>query len=118
MEPIEEEAPLDPAAERLRRKMVRLLAVSIGVRLVGVMAVLGAVVYKIGESGEEARVGTRELAGAPLDFSIDLPEAARVIGASLDGNRIMLHIMLPEGAERLMVYSLNGGGVLATVALD
>lgn len=118
MESNEEEAPLDPAAERLRRKMVRLLAVSIGVLLVGVMAVLGAVVYKIGAREQLAPVAGNTPSGFPRDLAIDLPEAARVVGASLDGSRIMLHIITAEGAQRLMVYSLDGGGILATVALD
>ena len=42
-----DEKPLDPEMEKVRRKMVRLLAVSIGVMFIGLMAVLGAIVYKI-----------------------------------------------------------------------
>jgi hypothetical protein len=41
-----EEKPLDPDMEKVRRKMVRLLAVSIGIMFIGLMAVLGAIVYK------------------------------------------------------------------------
>jgi len=50
----DEEQPLDPAMERVRRKMVRLMVISIGIMMVGLMAVLGAIVYKIGGSGEQA----------------------------------------------------------------
>jgi hypothetical protein len=41
-----EEKPLDPEMEKVRRKMVRLLAVSIGIMFIGLMTVLGAIVYK------------------------------------------------------------------------
>ena len=50
----EDEKPLDPAMENVRKKMVRLLAISLGVMMVGLMAVLGAIVYKISGGGKEA----------------------------------------------------------------
>ncbi|MDK1478005.1 hypothetical protein QN226_04685, partial [Sinorhizobium sp. 6-117] len=43
----QEEKPLDPAMENVRRKMVRLQLVSAGVMLVMLMAVLGTIVYKV-----------------------------------------------------------------------
>lgn len=44
--------------ERVRRKLARMMAVSIGVMLIGLMAVLGAVVYKAAGTG--APQGTAE----------------------------------------------------------
>ena len=51
---LDEEKPLDPAVERVRRRMLRLMVISIGIMMTGLMAVLGAIVYKIGSYGEEA----------------------------------------------------------------
>ena len=51
IENIDAEKPLDPAMERVRRRLARLMVVSIGVMLVGLMAVLAAVVYKSSDSG-------------------------------------------------------------------
>jgi len=115
---IEEEKPLDPAAERLRRKMLRLLAVSIGTLMIGVMAVLGAVVYKIGSRGDS---GPEISASAPVEAyrgRIDLPQGARILSTSLDRDRVLLHLELAGGAQSLMLYSLSGGGILAEVAVD
>src|SRR6478735_1566643 len=61
----EEDAPLDPAAERLRRKLVRLLLVSGGIMMLGFIAVFAAIVYKVGKAEEG---GARALsAGTPVD---------------------------------------------------
>ena len=66
----EEEKPLDPEMEKVRRKMVRLLVVSIGIMILGVMAVLAGVVYKVIEPDEEGQaVASGSLtvpSGAPL----------------------------------------------------
>ena len=43
----QEEKPLDPVMENVRRKMIRLQLVSAGVMLVMLMVVLGAIVYKL-----------------------------------------------------------------------
>jgi hypothetical protein len=52
-----EEKPLDPEMEKVRRKMVRLLAVSIGIMFIGLMTVLGAIVYKFtqDDAGKQRR---------------------------------------------------------------
>ncbi len=54
-----EEQPLDPAMERVRRKMIRLLAVSIGIMVIGLMAVLAAIVYKINQPVSEVATAAR-----------------------------------------------------------
>lgn len=118
---LEDEKPLDPATEKVRRKMVRLLAVSIGVMMVGLMAVLGAIVYKFNDSGRQA--ATREAGSAPLPYEnlegrIDLPDRAEIVSASLDADRVLLHIRLPDGASSLLVYSLERNRIIARVAID
>ena len=42
----EEEKPLDPAVEKVRRKLVRFVAINLGLLFVALMAVVGAIVYK------------------------------------------------------------------------
>lgn len=115
---VEEEKPLDPAAERLRRKMVRLLAVSIGTLFIGVMAVLGAVVYKLSGRNAAPAVLEAQAPGVAVEGRIDLPEGARIVSADLDGERVMLHVRLADGRERLLVHSLAGGGIIADLAID
>jgi hypothetical protein len=51
-----EEKPLDPAVEKVRRKLVRFVAINLGLLFLALMAVLAAVVYKTGAPSEIATV--------------------------------------------------------------
>lgn len=55
-----QEPPLDPAMERVRRKMIRLLIISIGIMVIGLIAVLSAVVYKINQTPDTAESETAQ----------------------------------------------------------
>lgn len=98
----DDDAPLDPAVERIRRKLARLLFVSFGVMLVGFAAVLIAIVYRISQDSAPAA------SAAPV--ALDVP-AADLRAASVDGDRLVLTI---GGAEpRIEVRRLSDGAVLA-----
>lgn len=105
----ESDAPLDPAQERLRRKLVRLLVVSGGIMMLGLVAVFAAIVYKVGERNEAADLST----AAPMEGSIGIPAGYRLAGASLDGERALLTLEGPDGDPLLLVVDLKTGAVLA-----
>ena len=66
----QEEKPLDPAMESVRRKMVRLQIVSGAIMFVSLMAVFGAVVYKAMHSeAKEAASAVAALAWSASDSS-------------------------------------------------
>ncbi|KQT88161.1 hypothetical protein [Aurantimonas sp. Leaf443] len=100
----EEDAPLDPATERLRRKMLRLLALSVGTLILGVMAVLAAIVYKSSAPDLPA-------AGAP-PLALALPQGAQVLESALDGDRALLRLSL-DGRQALYLVALSDGAILA-----
>ncbi|APH69954.1 fimbrial protein [Aquibium oceanicum] len=117
-----EEKPLDPAAERVRRKLVRFVAVNLGILFVAVMAVLGAVVYKsglIGGNGGEASVaGAPVGSGAILESGeIPLPPGARLVSQALSGNRLSLHVETAEGQGAIFLYDLGEGRMLGSFVI-
>ena len=99
----DDEAPLDPATERLRRKMVRLLAVAIGTMLVGVMAVLGAVVYKVNKVGPPV--------AATGQIALALPAGTRIESMALDGGEALLR--LSGGSDDLVRIDLATGTIIS-----
>jgi hypothetical protein len=117
----EAEKPLDPATERLRQKMMRLLVISIGIMMVGLMAVLGAIVYKVGSGPEPVAVQSGS-AGVPVESGfegrIDLPSGATVLSTAIDGDRILLQVQLADGRQELQVYSIADGRNIARIAVD
>lgn len=118
---VEEEKPLDPATEKVRRKMMRLLVVSIGIMMAGLMAVLGAIVYKIGGKPDATNVALQGFAipGEPgFEGRIDLAQGARIVSASLDGDNVLLQVQLENGTAQLLVHSLTQNRIIAKIAID
>ena len=88
--------PLDPAVERVRQKVSRLIAVSIGTLLVGVFAILGAVLYR---SNAEPSTPTQGFA----ERDIRLVPGASVRGVSGTGEGLVVEIALPDGTVEVVV---------------
>lgn len=105
----EEEKPLDPAVENVRRKLVRFVAINLGLLFIALMAVVGALVYKsmtvppspVADPGPEAPSPEGVAEGR-----IPLPAGARIVSQSLSGQRIALSLELPDGARAIYVYDL------------
>ncbi|UOM37017.1 hypothetical protein [Acuticoccus sp. I52.16.1] len=93
----EEEEPLDPAVERVRRKLVRLLLVSSSVMLLGFAAVAIAVFYRISESGARPD-------GTPVALDV-AAEEVRAVTAD-DG---MLVITIGGATPRIEVRRMDDG---------
>jgi hypothetical protein len=117
----DEEPPLDPAQERLRQKLVRLLFVSGGIMMLGLIAVFAAIVYKLSDSGPEqapAAAGPQAAPhGSPLEATIAVPRGARVLSADLDGERALLRLEGLDGSVSLVLVDLATGRVLGRYAI-
>lgn len=100
-----DEKPLDPAVERIRARMVRLLAVSIGIMFAGLMAVLIAIFYKMSND-----------AGNRLpEQALILPLDAEILGEALGDGHIMLRFKTANGDETLLLRSLSTGEEVARI---
>ncbi|MBN9045711.1 MAG: hypothetical protein J0H18_08590 [Rhizobiales bacterium] len=120
---------LDPAMERVRRKMMRLLAVAIGVMLIGLMAVLVAVVYKINRAPQttpaEAHSDVPAQTAQPakpeppkmVESQIDLTPGTRLLSQSLSGDLISLETLLPDGGTELVIYDYRQSRIVGRVKL-
>lgn len=115
-----DEKPLDPALERVRRKLLRLLVISIGIMFTGLMAVLIAIVYKITSGSPGAGQTPRpamavRLPGddSVLTGNIVLAAGARVISQTVSGSQLSVLTEGPDGGQAIMVYDMNSGRVIA-----
>lgn len=119
-----EEKPLDPDMEKVRRKMVRLLAVSIGIMFIGLMAVLGAIVYKFTQA-DDAGSGSQIAAGSTMALPGDdvneavatLPQGFRVESVALDGVRIGFFGRAADGSQRLIIHDVSLGRIVSDVVV-
>ncbi|RWL80514.1 MAG: fimbrial protein [Mesorhizobium sp.] len=105
----DEEKPLDPAAENVRRKLVRFMIVNLGLLFLALMVVIGALVYKARNApvaGSAPAGDVQVPAGASLSGDIVLPVGAKVISQSLSGNRLSIDAELADGSRSIFVYDI------------
>ncbi len=110
----EQEAPLDPAFEKVRRKMVRLLVISSSVIIVGLMAVVVSIVYRVNKTPSAVNPSATAPAGLvdpvpATQQTITLPEAFVVESSSISGNRILIFGADPDGRQRIFVHDIGTG---------
>jgi hypothetical protein len=113
----QDEKPLDPAMEAVRRKMVRLMIVSGTVMVVSLMAVFGAIVYKAMRPAARGAVATGVPSEAPVSSSVALPAGFAVQSVSLSGNQMLFYGMTISGQRQAIVFDYGTGHVVATVSL-
>jgi hypothetical protein len=112
----EEDKPLDPAMEKVRRKMIRLLVVSIGIMMAGVMALLFAIVYKMNNKSAKPVAATSLTIPQGVDEisgTIALPEGAQINSHSLSGTQILLDLTLADGKREMALYDMGQGRIIA-----
>lgn len=116
----DEEKPLDPAAENVRRKLVRFMIVNLGLLFLALMVVIGALVYKARNApvaGLTPAGDVQAPAGAPLSGDIVLPVGAKVVSQSLSGNRLSIDAELADGSRSIFVYDIAERRVIGQFAI-
>ena len=107
----EQEAPLDPAFEKVRRKMIRLLIISSSVIILGLMAVVFSIVYRVNKLPPDAAPATaaQQDVTPPAQQSITLPEGFVIESTSLSGNRLLISGAGADGRKRLLIHDIGTG---------
>lgn len=117
----QEDKPLDPAMEKVRRKMVLLQLISAGVMVVMLMAVLGTIVYKVTRPDPRAASQTAAGAGIPVGEKIkavaSLPPGFIVRSVSLSGGQLLIHGLANGATEQALVFDIASGRIVAEITL-
>jgi hypothetical protein len=123
----DDDLPLDPAVERVRRKLVRLLVGSFGIMILGLIAVFSTIVYRLSSnpasdpsSDRASTVSEADPAGAmPASVDVLLPGGARVVSTSISGPRTLLHIEVPgEEHGQLIIMETDTGKIVGRFRLQ
>jgi hypothetical protein len=116
----QEEKPLDPVMENVRRKMVRLQLVSAGVMLVMLMAVLGAIVYKVTSMDDKPAAQSAGVAvpsDAPVSAVAALPAGFVVSEVALSGGQILFYGAGTDGVQKAIVFDIAAGRIVADITV-
>ena len=92
---------------------MRLLFVSGGIMMLGLIAVFAAIVYKLSAGAPAGPSPPALSAAAPAEGSLAVPAGHRLVNASLDGDRALLSLEGPDGSIVLVLVDLATGAELA-----
>ncbi|MBB3465169.1 hypothetical protein [Rhizobium sp. BK377] len=117
----QEEKPLDPAMESVRRKMVRLQIVSGAIMFVSLMAVFGAVVYKVTRTEPSQTATSAGSSGVPSDAPVNstasLPLGFKIEQTSLSGGQILFYGTAVDGKRKALVFDIKTSRIVADITL-
>jgi hypothetical protein len=116
----QEEKPLDPVMENVRRKMIRLQLVSGGIMLLMFMAVLAAIVYKITTRDGKPQAasvtsGVAVPSDAPVKATAALPDGFAVSAVSQSNGQILFYGVMADGARRAFLFDIASGRTVAEI---
>ena len=101
--------PLDPAVERVRRKLVRFAVINIGILFLALAAVVAALAWR----SVSASRGPSEL----VEAQFVLPAGAQVVSQSLTPAEVSLLATLPDGTSALFVFARADGRLVGRYAI-
>lgn len=115
----DEEKPLDPEVEKVRKKLVRFIVINLGILFLALMVVIGALVYKARNAPPAALPAGdfQAPAGEPISDDIVLPVGAKVISQSLSGNRLSVDAELADGSRAIFVYDIAERRIVGRFAI-
>jgi hypothetical protein len=116
--PDSEEKPLDPAVEKIRRKMVRLLFISSSVIVLALMAVLGSIVYKAKKNSAamDATTPVQQSAVTLARQTATLPKGFVLESTTVDGNRIWF-MGTVDGKHLMIAHDIGTGKTLTEISV-
>ncbi len=116
----DEQKPLNPEVEKMRGKLVRFMAINLGLLFLALMVVIAAIVYKSRKapSANPPLAGDIQVpAGESASGDIVLPVGAKVVSQSLSGNRISIDAELADGSRTIFVYDMTEGRLIGRFAI-
>ncbi len=98
--------------------MLKGLVIGLGLLIVLALGVIAVTVANrtSGPKTTEAPVATAA-PGAFGKVHVELPPGARVVETHIEGGRLVLRIVRPDGSEAVLAYDLAGGRPAGTVEL-
>ena len=116
----DQEKPLDPEVEMVRRKLVRFVGINLGLLFLALMVVIGALVYKARNAPPANPALASDIqapAGEPVSGDIVLPVGAKVVSQSLSGNRVSIDAELTDGSRTIFVYDMTERRLIGRFAI-
>ncbi len=111
-----EEKPLDPSVERVRRKLLRFMVINLSLLFGAVIIVVAAIVYR-SVARDAPAAGIAIPSGETVEAEIPVPAGARIVSQSLSGDRVALDLETADGKRLIQIYDMAERRVVARLAI-
>ncbi|WP_273758977.1 hypothetical protein [Bartonella sp. AU55XJBT] len=119
--PLPQDLPLDPAVERVRKKLMGLMMISVLITLFLILIVLFLIVYKVttGSAPKQTELSSSHSKNPHvIHHTLSLPKKTQVLSQSLSEHNISLKILTPDGQTKLMIYNYHTGELIAVLSIE
>ncbi|WP_336293992.1 hypothetical protein [Bartonella sp. CB169] len=117
-----EESPVDPAVERVRKKLMLFMITTLSITFILVLVVLFLAVYKtIAMKSAPKQIDPFSSSKQNSEiayYTLSLPEKTQILSQSLSGHNILLKILTPDGTTQFMVYNYHTGTLIAVLSVE
>ena len=116
-----DDKPLDPVLEKVRRKMIRLQLISAGVMVVALMAVLVAIVYKANRlpaTPPAQQMQAQVPSEGVVTAKTSLPDGFVVNTMQIANGQILFDGNLADGTRKALVFDTRVGRVVADITVS
>ncbi|MBN9076310.1 MAG: hypothetical protein BGN87_05300 [Rhizobiales bacterium 65-79] len=117
----DDDKPLDPSVERVRRKLLRFMIVNLAILFIAFALVIGAFIYKSSlapKRAVEQETQIRPPSGADaVAGTIAIPAGARIVSQTLSGKEVLLGLELADGSRSFLLYDLQAARTLGTYSV-
>lgn len=114
----QDDKPLDPVLEKVRRKMIRLQVISAGIMVVALGAVLIAIVYKankVPQASQTQQAGLEVPNVGATTVNAALPDGFTVTSQQLANGQILFDGKMADGTRKTLVFDLRVGRIVADI---
>ncbi|WP_455478016.1 hypothetical protein V3565_04505 [Bartonella sp. B10] len=119
---VPEDHPLDPAVEKIRKKLMRLMIISVSITLILILAVLFGIIYKMTATEFTSKKANTSFSHSKnseiIQRTLSLPKGTQILSQNLSENNIALKVLTPEGQIKFMIYNYHTGALVAILLLE
>ncbi|WP_212113063.1 hypothetical protein [Bartonella queenslandensis] len=118
--PLSQDLPLDPAVERVRKKLMGLMMISVLITLFLILTVLFLIVYKVttGSAPKQTELSSSHSKNPHvIHHTLSLPKKTQILSQSLTENNIVLKILTPDEQTKFMIYNYHTGALIAVLSI-
>ncbi|MGI9350200.1 MAG: hypothetical protein ACR2O3_01445 [Rhizobiaceae bacterium] len=113
-----EEQPLDPVMERVRKKMIRLMIISTGIMMIGLLAVLFAIIYKFSNPSVKSGDETARVPSDPVEINLGLGADIQINSVTVHSDQVIFDVEETGRKRRVIIVDSRTGQIISRINVN